>query len=105
MFNWGLLDFGAVAGAIMGLVGLTVWVVKTLHKIANPLREIKSASLSSLRYSIVRAHREYKQNGKISSMALECVCDMYEQYKALGGNGFIETLLNELLHMPIDSDS
>jgi len=100
-----VLEVGAAAGAIMAVVGLATWVVKTLKKISVPLQGIKSASVSSLRYSIVLAHREYKQNGVISRMALECVCDMYAQYINLGGNGFIVALMEELKRLPIDSSS
>ena len=105
MTDWGLIDFGAAAGAFLAVIALAAWVVKSLQKISNPLRDIKLATIISLRYSIVRAHREYTQDKQISRIALECVCAMYERYKALGGNGFVDTLIDEVKHLPVDHDS
>jgi len=102
MPGWGLLEIGATVGAVMTMITLITWLVRTLKKVVTPLQEIRTATLSSLKYSMARAHREYTQNGRISRIALECVCDMFSRYKALGGNGFIDTLINELKNLPID---
>ena len=94
MTNWGILEIGAAGGAVMSIITLVSLIIK-------PFLKIKASTMASLKYSIVRAHREYKEEGKISRIALDCMCDMYKQYEALGGNGFVGTLIQELKNLPI----
>jgi len=101
---FGALEIGAVAGAIMAIIGLVTWVTVTIKNALQPLQAIQAALKGSLRYSITRAHREYTRENKISNIALSSLCDMYEQYKKLGGNGYTDTLMRELNHLPIEPD-
>jgi hypothetical protein len=90
-----LIEIGAVLGAIVVVIGF----VKSALK---PINDVKKALRSALKYSIVRAHYSYMKDGKISRMSLQSLCDMHDQYTALGGNGFIDELANELKSLPVD---
>ena len=109
-----LLEIGGIAGALITLISLGGWLLKNLTKqirrIAAPIQselaeavaQNREAVKMSLKYAITRAHEEYTQKGKIGRYALQCIHEMQEKYKELGGNGFIETLVNQLYQLPPD---
>jgi len=107
-----LTILGAAAGAIVAIIGLGVWIIKIIKHAIKPIAELREeikksnrATCSTLRYSISRAHREYTKDKKIGRHALQSIIDMYERYKELGGNGFVDTLINELKTLPIDTET
>jgi hypothetical protein len=107
--NIELIELATIAGAIMAIVGLGTWIKKVIDKAMKPLRDMeKKLDLdtcglrATLKYSIVRAHREYMLAGKIDRYALQTVLEMHEQYKALGGNGFIDGVIEEMKSLSID---
>jgi len=108
----GILELGALAVALTALITLAAWIVKKVNKgivfavepIKAELQEAiannREASLSTLRYSITRAHEKYMERGSIGRHSLQCVHDMYDRYKKLGGNSFVETLVKQLHELP-----
>jgi len=107
-----LIELGMAAGALTALITLAAWIVKKVTKgitfavepIKSELKEAiannREATLSSLRYSITRAHEKYMERGSIGRHSLQCIHDMYDQYKKLGGNSFVETLVKQLHELP-----
>lgn len=53
----------------------------------DPLRE---AVCSLLRSHILKWSEQYIQNGQITHRQWETLYDLFEKYKKLGGNGFID---------------
>lgn len=53
-----------------------------------------------LKDRILQAYNYNIQQGYCPICTLESICDMYEQYHALGGNGTITKLVNELKQLP-----
>ena len=49
-----------------------------------------------LRVQLIEYHRKYMQIGDIPSYAYENFCEMYEAYHALGGNGMITKMKQEI---------
>ena len=115
-------DIGAVAGALVTVIGLATLIIlrfaKIINKAVEPInkslddvkqlmhdmglavKQNNDATCAALKYSISRAHREYMTNGRITRYALQCVLDMHAQYRNLGGNGLIEGLIDELKTLP-----
>ena len=114
MTQIGLIELGGFAGALLTLISLSGWIIRTINKqiqkaaapiqdeLAAAVRQNREAAKMSLKYSITRAHEEYIQNGKIGRHALQCIHEMHDQYKELGGNGFVEALVGQLHALPID---
>ena len=112
-----LYMFGGMAGAITAVIVLGSWIAKGAKKafsllkpIGDELKGIESkiemanaATRAQLKYSISRAYREYAQDGRIDRYALECVLDMYAHYKKLGGNSFIDEIMELLRALPVSS--
>ncbi len=108
-----LKEWGAVATAILALSTMSGLILRQIKKLIKqhtaPLDALKAAldnnnaaTCAALKYSIVRAHEDYTKAGKIGRLTLECVLGMYEEYKALGGNGFVEGLVEGLRMLPAD---
>lgn len=45
--------------------------------------------------------RAYIEAGHITLEDKENLVDMYKAYKALGGNGHLETVMDEVMHLPV----
>ena len=114
MQQFGLIEIGAIAGALLTLVSLSGWIVKTVNKqilraaspihgdLTEAIRQNRAAATMSLKYSLIHAHEEYMQKGKIGRYALQCIHEMHDQYKALCNDGFIAALVRQLHELPID---
>ncbi len=108
-----LKDWGAVATAILALSTMSGLILRQIKKLikqhTEPLDALKksldsnnAATRAGLKYSIVKAHEEFAKEGKIGRLTLECILDMYEEYQALGGNGFVDDLVADLRGLPPD---
>ena len=61
---------------------------------------LKDGVLALLRNGIIRNYNEYIKRGWIPIYALENVESMYAAYHALGGNGAVTKLVEELRELP-----
>ena len=54
-----------------------------------------------LRVQLIEYHDKYMKEGVIPSYAYENFCEMYEAYHALGGNGMITKMFDEVKQLHI----
>lgn len=54
-----------------------------------------------LRVQLIEYHDKYMKEGAIPSYAYENFCEMYEAYHALGGNGMITKMFEEVKELNI----
>lgn len=93
------LEFG------FGLVSLALTAsVKYLHK-QDKIRKaeqeaIKKGIQALLRDRIIEQYNKYMEKGYIPIYAMDNVEAMYREYHALGGNGTITDLYEELKELP-----
>lgn len=92
---WLEFFFGLIC---MGLgIGL-----KTLYTKVKKISIVEQAMRELLKDRIIQAYNHYIEKGFIPIYALESAIGMYEQYHALGGNGTITRLVNELKELPTE---
>ena len=96
-----IVEIGKYASAVLAIVAIGGWISRLIKIELKPIQEIKEATRLSLQYTITRAHEEYKRAGSISTYSLRCLTDLYTQYKALGGNSFIDALIAEIKQIPM----
>ncbi len=65
----------------------------------------KSGLQCLLRAEIIRAHEKYTEIGYCPIFARDAITKAYEAYHALGGNGTITELYNQIMAMPTDIDA
>lgn len=92
------LIIAVCVAAVPILFGYIVWLLKR----QNTERSANSkANMLLLRVHLIEYHDKYMASGEIPSYAYQNFNEMYEAYKALGGNGMITKMHEEIeeLHL------
>lgn len=80
------------------ILGYIVWLLKRqkTDRDAN-----SKGTMLLLRVQLIEYHDKYMALGEIPSYAYENFCEMYEAYHALGGNGMVTKMKEEIeeLHL------
>lgn len=84
----------AIATEIITLIGVVVPVVSSISKIAAGQR-------CQLRSEMLRVYYKRKDEKKIREYELENFIKLYEAYKALHGNSFIDRVYREVLEWEV----
>ena len=84
--------------AVPVILGYIVWILK---KQKSDRDANSKGTMLLLRVQMIEYHDKYMTLGSIPSYAYENFCEMYEAYHALGGNGMITKMFNEIndLHL------
>ena len=79
------------------LVGMLIgFLAKSLTKKSKKEKAEHKALVALLRHEIVNVYVAYKDIKEIPFFLKESTLIIYEVYKALGGNSFVEQLINEI---------
>lgn len=80
------------------VLGYIVWLLKNQKKDRDANGK---GTMLLLRVQLIEYHDKYMSLGEIPSYAYENFCEMYEAYHALGGNGMITKMYEEIqaLHL------
>ena len=99
------MEIMEVVIACLGSSGLTAIVLAVLQR-KWACQDKQSAIVAGLKVLTVDRvrylGRGYISDGKISLEDRENLEDMYRAYKALGGNGHLETVMDEVRRLPVD---
>lgn len=79
----------AIIGEIIALIGTIIPIIISIRKIANGTK-------CQLRSEILRIYYHNKDTGKIRQYEYENFIFLYEAYKALRGNSFIDKIYDEV---------
>lgn len=82
------------------LLGVVSSGYRAMLKEFSKQRIEREAIKGLLRSSIISLHSRYTEKGEIPIYAQENVQEMYNCYDALGGNGTINKLFNEIMKLP-----
>lgn len=83
------------------LLGYIVWLLKNQKKDRDANAR---GTMLLLRVQMIEYHDKYMKMGCIPSYAYENFCEMYEAYHALGGNGMITHMKDEVEKLEIRKD-
>lgn len=85
------------------LLGYIVWLLKRQKhdRDAN-----SNGTMQLLRVQLIEYHDKYMTIGSIPSYAYENFCEMYKAYHALGGNGMVTKMKQEVdeLHLKMKEE-
>ena len=84
-----LATIAALIGEIGVLLGVVIPVIVSVRKIANGQR-------CQLRSEMLRTYYHHRENRKIRQYEYENFVMLYEAYKALNGNSFIDKIHEEV---------
>ena len=66
----------------------------------NNNKAMEKSMMILLRSQIVSKCENYQSLGYLPDYARSCLCDLFEQYTALGGNHGVNLLVDEVLKLP-----
>lgn len=83
---------------ITPVLGYIVWLLKNQKKDRDANSQ---GTMMLLRVQLIEYHDKYMKLGEIPSYAYENFCEMYNAYHALGGNGMVTKMKQEIeeLHL------
>lgn len=81
-------------------IALLSFAVKMLYNKVKRLVLVENGLQALLRDRIIQSYNHYIDKGNCPIYALENVNKMYDEYHALGGNGTVTKLVNELRELP-----
>lgn len=91
-----LLLLAEIAGAITGIAACVLLVAKPFRNKVLGLDDIKEGQKCLLRSEMLRIYYHHRESGKIRQYEYENFIYLYEAYKALGGNSFIDHIYKEV---------
>lgn len=91
------MDIAAIA-ALIGEIGVLLGVVTPL--IAS-VRKISNGTRCQLRSEMLRIYYNHREKGIIRQYEFENFMMLYEAYKALKGNSFIDKIYREVLEWQV----
>lgn len=82
-----------VTATVPIILGYIVWLLKQQKKDRSANSK---GTMLLLRVQLIDYHDKYVKRGEIPSYAYENFCEMYAAYHALGGNGMITKMYQEI---------
>jgi hypothetical protein len=89
-------DYIMTVTAILALIGEIIALIGTIIPIIISIRKIANGTKCQLRSEILRIYYHNKDTGKIRQYEYENFIFLYEAYKALHGNSFIDKIYDEV---------
>lgn len=80
------------------LLGYVVWLLKNQKKDRDANSK---GTMLLLRVQLIEYHEKWMEREYITKHGLENFVEMYDAYHALGGNGMVTKLLEEVKKLPI----
>lgn len=80
------------------LLGYIVWLLKKQKKDRSANSK---GTMLLLRVQLIEYHQKWVERGHTTKHGLENFIEMYDAYHALGGNGMVTHLLEEVKELPI----
>ena len=80
------------------LLGYIVWLLKNQKKDRDANSK---GTMLLLRTQLIEYHAKYMELGDIPSYAYQNFCEMYDAYHALGGNGMVTKMKQEIEELHI----
>ena len=82
------MDFIQIISIILNVVAL----ISLIIPLFNALKKIKAGERCQLRSQMLTIYYDNKESGKIRQYEFENFVRLYDAYKALGGNSFIDKI-------------
>lgn len=84
----------AISTELITLIGVVIPVVSSISKIATGQR-------CQLRSEMLRTYYKHQDDKKIRQYEMENFVKLYDAYKALRGNSFIDKVYNEVMEWEV----
>lgn len=93
-----LIEISSIALPI--ILGYIVWLLKNQKKDRNANSK---GTMLLLRVQLINYHSEYMDKGEIPTYAYQNFVEMYDAYHALGGNGMVTKMYEDIKELHFKS--
>ena len=83
-----------------GIPVLLAGILAFMKKLISDNKAMKASMLSLIRSQIVSKCESYNKKGYLPEYARYCLEDLFKNYKNLGGNHGVETLVDNTFKLP-----
>lgn len=97
------LTIVAVCNGITSIMALILLLIKPLREKLMGLESIREGQRCLMRSSILLIYDRHYKEDKISAYEKENALYLYEAYKALGGNSFVEDVMAEIRKWEVET--
>lgn len=87
------------------ITALIFWIVRRMQQALDYLNAISDGLKMALRDRIYQAYKYHMRNGYCEFADLSHADDLYKQYQALGGNGSVTKLMEDIHDLPTKPSS
>jgi len=91
-----LLLLAEIAGAITGIAACICLIAKPIRNKVLGLDDVKDGQKCLLRSEMLHTYYKHREANQIRQYEYENFIFLYEAYKALGGNSFIDHIYKEV---------
>ncbi len=82
------------------VLGYIVWLLQNQQKTRGANSK---GTMLLLRVQLIEYHDKYMERGSIPSYAYDNFSEMYKQYCALGGNGMVKKMYDDIKRLKIEN--
>lgn len=82
--------------ALIGSIGTFLTAIGFFIRGVKWMKQIMGGQMCTLRSQMLDIYYKYKDSGKIRQYSYENFIKLYESYKAMGGNSFIDKIYEEI---------
>lgn len=97
------MDIISLIALVASLITEIAILIGTVTPIVRENRKVANGQRCQLRSEMLRTYYRNKETEKLRQYELENFVMLYEAYKALGGNSFIDKIYKEVLTWDVES--
>ena len=90
------MDITMAWALLVELIGVAAIVVPIIISLRKTIRKIATGTKCQLRSEMLRIYYNHRESKEIRQFEYENFVMLYEAYKALGGNSFIDRIYEEV---------
>ena len=91
-----LLTVAQIASSITGIVAAIILLVKPLREKVVGVKDVRDGQKCLLRDTMLRTYYRHREERKLRQYEYENFLYCFDAYKALGGNSFIDKIMDEI---------
>jgi hypothetical protein len=90
---------------LFGLISsFIIFLCKMIKNEYETIKNTKNGMKVLLKKGILEKYKVYKEKNCITFYEKEMINDLYQEYKNLGGNSFIEDIMDDINDIPMKND-
>ena len=91
-----ILQAAQIASAITGIAAAVILLVKPLREKVVGVKDVRDGQKCLLRDAMLRTYYRHREERKLRQYEYENFLFCFDAYKALGGNSFIDKIMDEI---------